>query len=72
LPRSVGQQALRVLDRLVDGPASAAHLVSWARRTAAARGPHDALLALMARQLSAHPGLQEPGEKPVVYRRAAR
>src|SRR5262249_51837785 len=45
LPRSVGQRALRVLDRLVDGPAAAAHLVSWARRTATAHGPSEALLA---------------------------
>jgi len=72
LPRSVAQQALRALDRLVDGPAAAAQLVSWARRTAAARGPQDGLLALMGRQLSAHPGLQEPGEKLVVYRRSAK
>ena len=72
LPRSVAQHALAALDRLADGPAAAAHLVSWARRTAAARAPRDAGLALLARQLRAHPELQESGEKPVVYRRAAK
>ncbi|HXX11439.1 MAG TPA: hypothetical protein VEK05_07960 [Burkholderiales bacterium] len=72
LPRSVGQHALGALDRLVDGPGAAAHLVSWARRSAEARGPQDGLLALLARQLRAHPALQEPGEKPVIYRRAAK
>lgn len=72
MPRAVTRQALRTLDRLADEPAEAAQLLAWARRALARRGPDDALLALVARQLSRHPLLREPGEKPTVYRRAVK
>ncbi len=72
LPRTVARQALRTLDRLANDPAGAAQLLAWARRALARRTPPDALLALVARQLSRHPFLQEAGEKPTVYRRAAK
>jgi hypothetical protein len=72
LPRAVTRQALRTLDRLADEPAVAAQLLRWARRALARRSPDDALLALVARQLSRHPFLQEAGENPTVYRRAAK
>ncbi len=72
LPRAVTRQALRTLDRLADEPAGAAQLVAWARRALARRTPVDGLLELVARQLSRHPLLREAGEKPIVYRRAAK
>jgi hypothetical protein len=72
LPRAVTREALRVLDRLADEPAEAAQLVAWARRALTRRGPVDALLALVGRQLSRHPFLREASEKPTVYRRAVK
>lgn len=72
LPSPVRRAALRALDRLADGPAEAAQLLSWARTLLARGDPSAALLALVGRQLNANPAQQQSGEKPVVYRRTPR
>jgi hypothetical protein len=72
LPSPVRRAALHALDRLAEGPAEAARLLTWARTLLARGDPSAALLALVARQLNANPAQQQSGEKPVVYRRTAR
>ena len=72
LPTTVRRPALRTLDRLAEGPAEAAQLLTWARTLLARGDPSPALLALVARQLNANPALLQSGEKPVVYRRTTR
>lgn len=72
LPSAVRRQALNALDNLTEGRTEAAQLLTWARAVLARGDPPAGLLALVARQLSRHPVLQQSGEKPVVYRRAAR
>jgi hypothetical protein len=72
LPSPVRRAALRALDRLADGPAEAAQLLTWARTLLARGDTSAALLALVARQLNANPALLQSGEKPVVYRRTSR
>jgi hypothetical protein len=72
LPTPIRRPALRTLDRLAEGPAEAAQLLTWARTLLARGDPSAALLALVARQLNANPELLQSGEKPVVYRRTPR
>ena len=72
LPSPIRRAALRALDRLADGPAEAAQLLTWARTLLARGDPSAALLALAARQLNQNPALLQSGERPVIYRRTTR